>query len=226
MWDTEEHIRSPSLYPIRVDSPTGLADMRDAPAYPALFARDLKAYLCNAAMNVRTIGFCSEYTMLPRYERGFYERDGGLRPGVVAAALAAQQIATFQGGGFYRTPDKLFIALSHDRNESVLAVWSEKYTGTSQMQYYTDPFDTLDQTPRSIEQLEEIPDFYRDVELVTVKVPEGVLALDNMGAPAAVKDGHVDIDIYPLFFVVSRQREAAVLEHLGATQVLAPMPTP
>ena len=45
VWDSEEHIEGPSFYPLRVQSATGLQDLNDPLAYPALFCRDFKVYL-------------------------------------------------------------------------------------------------------------------------------------------------------------------------------------
>lgn len=226
VWDSEENIRGPSFYPIRVQSPTGVQDVGHAGDYPALFCRDSKVYLCNSAMNIRTITFSFEYTMTGwGYERGFWERAGALRPAAVATFLAAQRIQTANGGGLYRTPNGLFGALVRDSKESVLIVWSEKYTGTCQVRSYSDPFDIQDLTPRPIEELENIPDFYRDVDSVEVKVPRGMKVLDTMGVPIEIKDGKITVDIYPTYLVVPRAQEKKFLSLLKARQLLAPLPS-
>lgn len=169
-------------------------------------------------MNIRTITFSFEYTMTGwGYERGFWERAGALRPAAVATFLAAQRIQTANGGG-------LFGALVRDSKESVLIVWSEKYTGTCQVSSYSDPFDIQDLIPRSIEELENIPDFYRDVDSVEVKVPKGMKVLDTMGVPIEIKDGKITVDIYPTYLVVPRAQEKKFQSLLKARQVLAPLP--
>jgi hypothetical protein len=224
VWDSEEEVRGPSLYPIRVQSATGLQDLNEPLAYPAVFCRATKVYLCNSAMNVRTFHFNAEYSMdAGGYERGFWERDGGLKPAMTAGFLAAQMIQTMQGGGFYRTPQGLFGALMHDKEQSVLAVWSEKYTGTTQLKQYWDPFDMIDATPRPIEQMTDIRDFYRDVDPLKLKVPDGVKVLDAMTAPVEPKGGEITVDIYTKYLVVPRAREGELLKALGAEQKLEPI---
>ena len=117
-------------------------------------------------MNVRTIAFNAEDSVKDSgYERGFWERDGAVRPAVVAYFLTAQMIQTMAGGGFYRTSEGLFGALVHDQDKSVLALWSENFIGTTQMRHYVDPFDIIDLTPRPMEELASIPDYYRDVHV-------------------------------------------------------------
>ncbi len=224
VWDSEENIRGPSIYPIRVQSPTGLADVGHGAAYPALFCRDAKSYLCNSAMNIRTIVFSLEYTMINSgYERGFWERGGALRPAAAASFLAAQRIQTMHGGGFYRSRDGLFGAMLRDHEQSVLIVWSEKYTGTCQVKTYADPFDLHDLTPRPIEELSDIPDFYRDVAPLKVRPPKGTTVLDTMGVPAERDGGQVTVDIYPTYLIVPTADEPALLRSLGAEQVLEPL---
>lgn len=224
IWDSEEGTRGPSFLPVRAQSPTGQQDVGIGAGYAPLFCRDTKIYLCNSAMNIRTIAFSMEFTMATAgYQRGFWEKGGAFKPAGVANFLAAQLIQTMKGGGFYRTPDGLFGALVHDKEQSVLMVWSEKYTGTSQKKTYQDPFDLQDQTPRPLEDLGDIPDFYRDVNPVSLKVPDGVKVLDAMGAPAAVQDGRVTVDIYQRFLVVPRLQEEKLLSALDAKQVLAPL---
>jgi len=141
---------------------------------------------------------------------------------MVAYFLAAQMIQSMAGGGFYSTPEGLFGALVHDRKRSVLAVWSEKFTGTTQMRYYVDPFDIIDVAPRPIEELAAIPDYYRDVRAMAVKVPEGVKVLDTMGVPIESEAGKVAADIYPIYLVTSRGKESGLLKALGARQTLKP----
>ncbi|MCK4323066.1 MAG: hypothetical protein KAW89_00950, partial [Armatimonadetes bacterium] len=169
VWDSEEHMcRRESFYPLRASSETGVQELGQPGAYPALFTRDLKVYLCNVALGVRTFFFHAEYAWANAWQTtGYWERDGSLFPGVVANFLAAQLLQTFQGGGFYQTPDGVFIALAHDQEQSVLALWSENYTGTTKVAQYVDPFDLLDPTPRPVDDLAEVPDFYRDVHPVT-----------------------------------------------------------
>ncbi|NRB28915.1 MAG: hypothetical protein HRU37_14695, partial [Roseibacillus sp.] len=221
VWDSEEEVRGASLYPIRVQSATGLQDLNEPLAYPAVFCRATKVYLCNSAMNVRTFHFNMEYSMEARgFERGFWERDGGLKPSMTAGFLAAQMIQTMKGGGFYRTPQGLFGALMHDEQQSVLAVWSEKYTCTTQLKLYWDPFDMIDTTPRPIEQMTNIRDFYRDVDPLKLKVPDGVKVLDAMTAPVEPEGGEITVDIYTKYLVVPRAREGALLKALGAEQIL------
>ena len=75
------------------------------------------------------------------------------------------------------------------------------------------------------EELEEILDFYRDVHPVKLAVPNGVKVLDTMGAPAKLKSGRrITVDIYPVYLVVPRAREAELLKALGTEQKLEPMP--
>ena len=223
-WDSEESTDGPPFYPVRVQTTTGLGDLIEARSFTASFCGGLKIYLCNSAMNVRTICFNAEYQMRPMYTRGFFERDGGLKPAMVATFLAAQLIQTMKGGGLYRTPDGLFIALVHDDKQSVLAVWSEKYTGTALVMSYADPFDMLDQTPRSIEDLAEVPDFYRDAEPVKVSIPRGVKVLDAMRTPVKTRWGRAAVGIYPMYLVIPRDREAKLLRALGAKRKLEPLP--
>ena len=159
------------------------------------------------------------------FERGFWERDGGLKPAVVASYLAAQRIQTMKGGGLYRTAEHLFGALVHDQEQSILAVWSKNYTGTTQLKQYKDPFDMLDPTPRPVEDLEEIPDFFRDVHPVKVRVPDGTMVLDTMGVPVEPDgNGRITLDMYPQFLVVEREREENLLQALGADLKLPPVP--
>jgi len=225
VWDSEEEVRGPSLYPIRVQSATGLQDLNDPLAYPAVFCRATKVYLCNSAMNVRTFHFNAEYSMSAGgFERGFWERDGGLKPTMTAGFLAAQMIQTMKGGGFYRTPQGLFGALMHDEQQSVLAVWSEKYTGTTQLKQYWDPFDMIDATPRPIEQMADIRDFFRDVDPVKLKVPDGVKVLDSMTVPLEPSSGEITVDIYTKYLVVPNAREGELLKALGADLMLPPIP--
>ncbi len=160
------------------------------------------------------------------FERGFWERDGGLTPATVASFLAAQMMQTMKGGGLHRMPHGLFGALVHDKEQSILAVWSKKYTGTTQLKQYKDPFDMLDQAPRPVEDLTEIPDFYRDVHPVKLKVPDGVKVLDCMTVPVKLKAGEITVDIYPLYLIVPRAAEGELLRALGAEQMLEPIPRP
>ena len=90
---------------------------------------------------------------------------------------------------------------------------------------YIDPFNLVDRTPRSAEELEEILDFYRDVHPVKVKVPDGVKVLDTMAASVEPdEDGKITVDIYPKYLVVPRDRERGLLQALGAELKLPPMP--
>ncbi len=97
-------------------------------------------------------------------------------------------------------------------------------TGTCQVKNYADPFDMMDLTPRSIEELSDIPDFYRDVAPLKVRVPAGTVVLDTMGVPVERDGGRVTVDIYPTYLVVATADEPALLHSLGAEQVLEPLP--
>ena len=194
IWDSEEHMSGWSTRP-------------------------LKIYLCNTALGMRTFFFEAVY----RHGSKYWEVDGALKPGTVANFLAAQLLQTFPGGGFYHTPEGLFIALAHDQEQSVLALWSENYTGTTQVTSYIDPFDMLDPTPRPVEELGEIPDFYRDVHPVTVQVPAGVQVLDTMTVPIEPAPREITAELYPMYLVVPRGEEEQLLEALGAEQTLAPV---
>ena len=121
-------------------------------------------------------------------------------------------------------PGGLFGALVHDKEHSALIVWSANYTGTTQLKRYRDPFDVIDATPRPIEQMTDIRDFFRDVAPVKMKVPDQVAVLDTMTVPVEPEGGEITVDIYPKYLVVPRAREGELLTALGAEQTLEPIP--
>ena len=90
-------------------------------------------------------------------------------------------------------------------------------------EYY--PFDMQNLTPRLIEELEYILDFYRDINSVEVKVPKGMKVFDIMGALTKIKDDMLTVDIYPKYLVVRHEQVKNFLLELKARQILALLAT-
>jgi len=175
-----------------------------------------KPYITNTAMGVRRT---FQYIGVHLFE--FWV--GSLTPEATAYYVAGHLLQTMSGGGLYQLHDDVVGALAHDDNTSILAIWSEKFTGTTSAKYYHDPFFApLGGATMSTDDFKRVPVWLRDVHSVKVPLPAGVDVRDHMGAPLPAEDGPVTVGADPVYLIVSRRREAELLRGLGAQLAVPP----